>query len=194
MALILEDGTGRADAQSFVSIATIADWASARGLTFSGSDTVKEQNAQKAFDYLRNARRFRKWRGTLLSALQRGPYPRTGVVLPDGSVLPDGVIPWQLTDAQCALAVMSSGGVALQGSIANGGAALVSKTIGPISKTFAQPQPGGGPFSLAAETIFTEVIGYLAPLLSLEVDSATVTVEVPEVPDEYVSSNYSNNS
>lgn len=195
MALIVEDGTGRADAQSFVDVVDIAAWASARGLSFSGTAPQQEQSAVRAFDYIRNGQRFRRWRGALLNGSQRGPYPRTGVTLEDGTALVDAVIPWQIKDAQCALAVLDRGGTSLQTIIKNGGAMVSSKSVGPLSTSYAVPtNAGGGAFSLASEAIFSEAIGYLVPLLQMEFDRAEVSYEVPEVPENYVSATFNNNS
>ena len=192
MALTLEDGTGRADAESFVSTAEISTWASARGLSFTTDPIEQEICARKAIAYLCNGIRFRKWRGDLLNSLQALPYPRKNVITEDGAVLPDGTIPLRLKWAQCSLSVMSSNGVDLQPTLKQGGAMVVSSSVGPISKTYAQSvkQPIYSPFP--AENLLTEVIGYLAPLLSLYDDTAEVTFVEGEVPSGYQSQTFQN--
>lgn len=194
MALQLEDGTGRADAESFVSVTEIGNWASARGLSFSGTVTEQEQHARKAADYLCNGVRFRRWRGTPTNALQALPYPRVSVVTDEGMALPDGTIPNRLKWAQSALAVMVSNGVDLQPSYKQGGAFVVSKSVGPLSTTWAQGTKPVPYTPFPAETLFTEVIGYLAPLLIITDDLAETTFVEAEVPEGYMTDTFLNNN
>lgn len=194
MPLQIENGSGRADAESFVSTTEISDWASARNLPFPTNETDREVAARKAADYLCNGARFKRWRGTPLSPLQALPYPRVGVVTYDDRVLPDGTIPLSLKKAQCALAVLSAAGVDLQPSFKQGGAMLVSSSIGPISKTYAQSTKSNPYSPFPAETLLTEVIGYLAPLLYTSGDDAEVTYLEGEVSEDYQQKTYANNN
>lgn len=58
MTLIVEDGTGKVDAQSYIDVAFADAYFTARGVAaWTGSNTVKEQAILRAMDYLEN-----RWR------------------------------------------------------------------------------------------------------------------------------------
>lgn len=52
MALIVEDGSLVANANTYVSLAEYKAWADARGVTYSDNDTTVEQQILRAMDYL----------------------------------------------------------------------------------------------------------------------------------------------
>ena len=52
MALIVEDGSLVANANSYITLAEYKAWADARGLTYSANDTTVEQQILRAMDYL----------------------------------------------------------------------------------------------------------------------------------------------
>lgn len=163
MALTVEDGTGIAGADSFVELAEIASFASARGYTWpnSASESVQEQAARRAADYLRNERRF-AYKGTRKTALQTLPYPRTGVVERGGLSISDSVIPWRLKEAQCRLTIRivafytTVGLLDLQPDLARGGR-IQSTTVDVISTTYFDDAP--------SETQLVDIMGVLEPLL-----------------------------
>lgn len=77
MALIVEDGTGKSDAESYISVADADTYHSNRGNTAWAdlTTTVKEQLLRKATDYLVQAYRMR-WKGVRVSATQALDFPR----------------------------------------------------------------------------------------------------------------------
>lgn len=78
MALIVEDGTGRADAESLCTVAAATAYHAARGNAVwaaLASDTVREQMLRKATDYMEQVYRL-KWAGNLLSTTQALSWPR----------------------------------------------------------------------------------------------------------------------
>ncbi len=79
MALVVEDGTGRADAESYVSVADAETYATARGLTFAtGSTAAKEQALRRATTWL-DARYRSRFVGIRKNRrLQALEWPRTG--------------------------------------------------------------------------------------------------------------------
>jgi hypothetical protein len=62
MPLTVEDGTGKADADAYVSLAGCAAYATARGLAFTSSDALKEQAIVRATAWL-DGRYRQRWQG-----------------------------------------------------------------------------------------------------------------------------------
>ena len=163
--LIIEDGTAKNNANSFVADADFAAWAALRYPdTTLPAAAAREPHLILAADYLRSERRYR-WRGLRKTTTQTMPWPRTGAVERDGLAIASNVIPFRLKEAQYRLALLSLAGGNLDPTQPRGGQVL-SKTVGPLSTTFA---PEATP-----ETIYSFVDGLLAPLLRSRVDDATM--------------------
>lgn len=126
MALIVEFGAGLPDADSYVSVADCAAYATAHGLTFAGDEPAKEARLRRATQYLDAQYAYKGEEQTDAQALA---WPRT--------VAP-GVVPREIVAACCELACKS--GDLWQDVDA---APLIEKTIGPITKKFAAPGNGG---------------------------------------------------
>lgn len=78
MALIVEDGTGKADAESYISVSDAASYLSDRGYSAFAAlatDALKEAALRKATDYMEQAYRTR-WKGTRVTATQALSWPR----------------------------------------------------------------------------------------------------------------------
>lgn len=158
MALIVEDGTGKSDADSYVSLADYKTYCAAHGYDLGAAvDADLENDLRRAMQYLDGEFRYRDIRG---SADQAGQFPRSdGAVDYDGLTIPP--VPQRVKNAQCELALAGFGGVDLlpNVSVENGGR-LKSKTIGPISKTWMDGQPQG--------PAYLKVNGFLRPYLRLD--------------------------
>jgi hypothetical protein len=99
MALIVEDGTGLANAESYISVVDATAYHAARGnadWAALASDTVREQLLRKATDYMQQEYRTR-WKGVRVLSTQALDWPRAYVVRDDisytngqGYVLIDG--------------------------------------------------------------------------------------------------------
>lgn len=79
MAFVVEDGTGKEDANSYGSVAGADAYFAERGVTaWTGSDTVKQQNLIKATDYI-DTRFSQKFKGYVLypDTPQALAFPRT---------------------------------------------------------------------------------------------------------------------
>lgn len=115
MALIIEDGTIVANAQSYVTAAQARAFALSRGITLSADDAVVESQLIRAVDYLETYRD--RYKGTLVSAgIQSLQWPRTGVIIDELYELPITTIPKELKQAQMALAMEVHGGIVLMPS------------------------------------------------------------------------------
>lgn len=77
MALIVEDGSGVADAESLASVAFADDYHAKRGNAAWGPllEEVKEQLLRKATDYATSTY-YGAWNGSQISATQSLPFPR----------------------------------------------------------------------------------------------------------------------
>lgn len=149
MALIVEDGTGKADAESFISVADANTYHTARGNSAwaaLASDTVREQMLRKAADYMEQVYRMR-WKGQRVTATQALSWPRAWVSREDyyrtGSVPPVSIdgsfyyasdeVPTEVARACAELALR-----AIDSDLAEDlGVPVTSETVGPISVTYA---------------------------------------------------------
>ena len=112
MSLVVEDGTGKSDAESFISVADASTYFNARGVTTwdaldTGEETVNREAAlRKATDYLTAVYRDR-WEGVRYTETQALDWPRQGVVRDSWAVDIDEV-PTEVANAFAELALKSS--------------------------------------------------------------------------------------
>jgi hypothetical protein len=134
MALELEDGTGKANAQSYVDAGTARTYAALRGIELSAEDSEVEVLLVNAMDYLEAQRA--RFQGTKLTTTQALQWPREEVYL-DGAeeALDPAVLPQPLKDAQCQLCIEQHNGTELMA--ATTGIAVKRKKIGDIDTTYA---------------------------------------------------------
>lgn len=130
MALEVEDGTGLANAEAYISVSDADAYFTARGNTTWAALTTeaKEQALRKGADYLEGYR----WKGDRYSATQALAWPRSSVIV-DGYTLDADTLPAALVRANAELALKASAGELL----ADVGAQVKSETVGPISVTYA---------------------------------------------------------
>lgn len=132
--LVVEDGTGLTDANSYVSVVFANAYFSARGVSIWSelSDEVKEQSLIKATDYIDN---IFEWFGKKMTSSQSLRFPRDGLFDYEGNVI-EGV-PLRLKQAVCDAAELVSEGTNLfQTSEANGD--VTSEKIGELSFTYSK--------------------------------------------------------
>jgi hypothetical protein len=102
VALIIEDGSIVANANSFVTAAEMVAYAALRGVTIPADTTTQEQQIILAMDYLID--REQGMKGTRVSELQELPYPRFNVRF-NGYYITGAEIPKELKNAQIELAI-----------------------------------------------------------------------------------------
>ena len=112
MALVVEDGSIVAGANSYVSLADARAYAVERGLVLSADDTVLEPQLVVAMDYLESLRDKYQGSKTDIVTPQALQWPRMDVVI-DGEDFSDSSIPVELVQAQCHLAIAQAEGVDL---------------------------------------------------------------------------------
>lgn len=93
MALIIEDGTGKIDSESYIDLAYLTAYATKRGLDITGTT---ESNIIKAMDYFESAYQFK---GTKLVETQALAFPRY--------INNEVVYPVRVKNAICELAIKS---------------------------------------------------------------------------------------
>ncbi len=160
MALIVEDGTGKDDAESYAAIAEIdAYWANRAHRTESATWTAastanKESVAREATQYIDGVygSRFRGHRSGQGQTLE---WPRIEAEDAQGYPLPD--LPKQLKDAVAELAVRALSAV-LDVDQVRGGRVKRNKVDGAVEQEFFEDAPSGTEYKI--------VIGILGPILS----------------------------
>lgn len=154
MTLIVEDGTGRPNAESYASVAEADAYHAARGGVAWAAliMTEKEVKLRLATDYLQQ--RFGgRWNGYRLTEVQALDWPRYGVVV-DRVTLASNAVPIQVRRACCELALKAI----TQSLTVDEAAQVKSKQVGPISVTYAD--------GARQNTRFAAVENMLSQLLS----------------------------
>ncbi|NID14393.1 DnaT-like ssDNA-binding protein [Luteibacter yeojuensis] len=133
MALIVEDGTGKPDAEAYISVADADAYFAARGDdAWAALDTTgKEQALRKGSDYMA-AVYGPQWKGERVSATQALDWPRKCVRVGCFD-LPSTAIPQAVARANAEMAVRSIGGD-LQ---ADQSSQVKQETVGPITVVYS---------------------------------------------------------
>lgn len=100
--IVVEDGTGKTDSNSYISEADFSTYANDRGVTISGTASIL---LVQAMDYIEQ----QKYKGIKNSSSQALQFPRSGVVI-DGYIQDSDSIPQLLRDAQCEVAIAIDSG------------------------------------------------------------------------------------
>jgi hypothetical protein len=151
--LIVEDGTGKPDAESYASVAAADLFHSARGNAAWAalSTSAKEINLRKATDWL-GERFSTRWAGYRSTSTQALDWPRAGVCI-DRVLIAANALPVPLVRATMELALK-----AIDGPLtADESAQVKSETVGPLSVTYAD--------GARQQTRFAAVENTLSPLV-----------------------------
>lgn len=156
MALIVEDGTGKADAQSYASEATLVAFAAGRGIVLK-ADTADKQSVllTRAMDYLETLEgRFSGSRTTTTQALA---WPRKDATL-RGVEIAETTLPAPLVKALCQLACYAD----LTELMPSGdGREVIRKKIGPLETQYSESGGGANP-----QPALTAFWSFLDPLIN----------------------------
>jgi len=128
VALIVEDGTGRSDAESYISTIYARAYHAARGNVAWEALTVAEMEEalRKATDYMVSEYRFR-WIGQRINTTQALDWPRYSI--PD---INNSTIPEEVKKACAEFALRSLSGPLLDDL----SQAVIAKSVGPLSVTY----------------------------------------------------------
>ena len=132
MALIVEDGTGKTNADSFVETADVDAYVLKFGLAFAGTTTEKEVACRQATRYLESVYSLRIL-GSRVSIDQSLSWPRVGVIDRDGFAFGSDLVPQEWKDATCEMAVVARVETILPDLATPGDLNEKSVTVGPIS-------------------------------------------------------------
>lgn len=165
MALIVEDGTGVADANSYVSLDDCADYCTEQGLTFPASPSLPAEQAIVRATRSLDAQYESKYPGTRTFGRDQSlGWPRhdidnssTGDLVTDteGNTIEDEEIPIEIVRATCELAAREL--TEAQSTMPDLDRSILSEKAGPVSITFAA--------NAREQTVFPVVDGILAPLI-----------------------------
>lgn len=160
MALIVEDGAGRADAESYVSVEDADAYHQKRGNAgWADEEAAKEAALRRATEYLDGAYRTR-WLGQAATPTQALAWPRAFARVGQGYLHSDAV-PVAVVRACCEAALRE---LQSPGSLAPDlypGERVVSETVGPLSVDYAD----GGGSDAGAPPVLVAVDRILAPVL-----------------------------
>lgn len=156
--IIVEDGSGVLNANSFLTVVEMRTYAANRGVTLSPDDDVVGAMGIKATDYLEA--QCCRYQGSKTDESQALCFPRTGVYLGNSETeFPSDGIPNQLKAAQGALVMAVAAGIEL---LPNTTAAdyITEETVGPITTKYANPvSVGMSPNLNAAEALLAVLFG-----------------------------------
>lgn len=132
LTLIVEDGTQVTDANSYASLTTIKAYATLRGIVLSINDTVIENQAIKAMDYIEGKRN--QFDGYKVSNTQSLQFPRCNLTI-DGFEFPLDAIPNELIKAQSQLVCEQALGVDILPTLTE--PPVRKEVVGPIETEYA---------------------------------------------------------
>lgn len=151
MALVIEDGTIVAGANSYIDVPAAKAFAEARGVDLGTDDAVIEQRLLGAMDYLESL----SYKGVRTDPdEQLLAWPRTGVTF-DGRAFGPNTIPPQLKSAQAQLVIeLTNGVVIFASSGASSGSTekfVKKEKVDVIETEYATPKEVGEEFLAVAE-------------------------------------------
>lgn len=182
MALIVEDGTGKADADSYVSLAAFKAYCDGRGYSYgTTSDAVLEQKLRLATDYVDTIFRYK---GVRLIASQAREFPRTSLI--DFSGYEVTGLPPRVVRATCELAFK---GITedLYVDLDRGGR-VTSESVGPISVSYAPDAPAGKMFRFAENLLKPYIRGdmdFINPVFFGTSEEAAFDKGMDDQPGDY---------
>lgn len=162
MSLIVEDGTGKSDADSYISVDYADTYHAKYGNTSWASLTTENKAVylRRATDYMVGKYRLR-WKGQRTLLTQALDWPRFGVIVEDAKYYTYGsfqidqnTVPNEIKNACAELALRASIGALFKDQ----GQKVLSKSVGPISVTYDKDSP--------AQKRYTQVDAMLGPFLS----------------------------
>lgn len=154
MTLVIEDGSGVADANSYVTVAEYRAYATPRGVSLPVSDSEVETQLILAMDYLEA----QCWRGIAAYDGQALSLPRDEIYI-GGSLIASDIIPGKVKFAQMQLALQVNNGVDLMPTVVGGSASVVREKVGPIETEYAHS------LTVGTQPYFRSINALLGPYL-----------------------------
>lgn len=150
--IVIEDGTGVANANSYVERDEAVQYAADQGVTFA-DDSTTDVLLYSAMRYLETFRN--KYVGTIVDPAQSLAWPREDVVIADAD-WPDNTIPPQLKNAQMQLAIYAKS-TDLMPSVF--GAFVLREKVGPIETEYSQAvRSDGQPYFPLIDSMLSDLL------------------------------------
>lgn len=130
--IIVEDGSGVPNANSYVTVTEYRAYATPRGVSLPVSDAEVETQLILATDYLESL----SWLGMPTYDDQALTWPRDEIRI-GCSLIADDMIPNKIKLAQMQLAIQVNAGIDLMPSVAGGTASIVREKVGPLETEYA---------------------------------------------------------
>ena len=151
MALIIEDGSIVADANSYITLAEYRAYGEARGLTITTDDALAEQQLIRSMDHILTYEG--DFQGYRVSDVQTLSFPRSPVYV--YGVDQSDIIPENLKNGQARFAYDAASSDLLVNS---DGREVIETAVGPLKKKY---NPSG---TTNPQATFTEALAILDPL------------------------------
>jgi len=138
MSIIIEDGTGLATAEAYISVADASTYFTARAVTTwaaLATDAIREAALRKATDYMVATYRNR-WQGVRKTEDQALCWPRYDVVV-EGYLVDDDSVP-EIIKRACAELALKAATAELNPDLKQG---KLSVTVGPIKTDYDKNSP-----------------------------------------------------
>lgn len=165
MALVVEDGSGLPNANSYNSVIEIRSYADARGYDLPTEDADVDLLAVQATDYVDSFRTDFQGKKTNPS-VQALQWPRTGVEIDDEPVDPDS-LPRELKNAHAQASIEAY----TTDLMANGSAFVKKEKVDVIEVEYSEPVDG-------SSSSFTKIDSLLGPLLKTGGSFSLVSLRV----------------
>ena len=138
MTLIVEDGSGKSDSESYISVADASNYHTVRGNTAWAAlttDALREAALRRATDYMRQAYRSR-WQGYKVNEDQALDWPRYDVEV-EGYAIDSDIVPTEVKNA-CAELALKASAAELNPDLTQG---VLSEQVGSIQVTYDKASP-----------------------------------------------------
>ena len=152
--IVVEDGTGVADANSYVTVDGARAYALNRGVTLSTDDDVVAAQLVRATDYLEAL----EFKGAKVDEGQSLNFPRSNIYI-NCKLLDSATIPKKLISAQCQLVIEQFNGLELQ-QTTTPDMFVIEETVASLTEKYANPvQTGVLPTFTAVNALLASLIG-----------------------------------
>jgi hypothetical protein len=138
MSLICEDGSGKSDSESYISVADASNYHTVRGNTAWAAlttDALREAALRRATDYMRQAYRSR-WQGYKVNEEQALDWARYDVEV-EGYAVDSDIVPTEVKNA-CAELALRASAADLNPDLTQG---VLSEQVGSIQVTYDKASP-----------------------------------------------------
>ncbi len=153
MTIIVEDGSGVANANSYVDDAYFVAFALARGITIPATAELREQLLFKSMDYLESLRK--KYKGCKTYSGQELQWPRENVYI-DYMIFESNLIPSELKKAQCQAAIESISNALFE---TNDGSNVKKQKLDTLEVEYFENGSAGVPDFAAVNAYLSELVG-----------------------------------